>query len=215
MLKGIQMIFRALAVMALCLVMIQAAFAGNDKNRVFIAKRWYSESYLKNQLETVSPQLLRNAFHESVAYTFAADGPPSNLGGYTYYSQPMSTRQGDNFRWRAEDGGKNLDAEIDRLCVLEIASGLAALKFQITKAARQMNFRRGDLKKGVVAGIRSGQLTSAPLDLNSNGGRPISVIPPEGTERLLCNVYATKKSKEVIYQVSVALTAEGFYSKGL
>lgn len=203
------------AVMALSLAMIQAASAGDDKNRVFIAKRWYSESYLKAQLEKDNSPLFRYAFSGSIAHAFAADGRPSNVDGYKYYSHPLSIRKGDFIRWKAADRGKSWDAEIDRLCVVETSSALGALKLGVKHAALKMNIRRDDLRKAVVAGIRSGELTSAPLDLYEGGGRPITPIPPEGAGRLLCNVYKTIKNRDVVYEVSVALTAEGFYGRGL
>lgn len=208
------MIFRACAGLVLCLAVVPAALAGYDKNRVAIAKRWYSEAYVKGYLEKFYPKSVRAAFNESIAYSYAADGPPSNMGGYKYYPEPMSTRQINGIRLKTAGIGKNIDAEIDRMCVLEISGALIALKLTVQNAARKKNIRRDDLRKGVVAAIRSGELTSAPLDLNTNGGRPISVIPPDSAEKLLCNVYVTKKTKEVIYQVSVALTAEGFYGRG-
>lgn len=208
------MILRAFAGVVLCLAMGQAAYGGYDKNRAAIAKRWYSEAYVKGYLQKFYPSSVRAAFNESIAYSFAADGPPSNMGGYKYYPEPLSTRQIDGIRLKTTDGKKNVDAEIDKMCVLKISSALVALKLQVQNTARKKNIRRDDLRKGVVAALRSGELTSAPLDLNSNGGRPISVIPPDGAGRLLCNVYVTKKPKEVSYQVSVALTAEGFYGRG-
>lgn len=213
-LKGIQMTFRALAVTGLCLALFQPAFAANDKTRVFIAKRWYTVSYVKDHVEKISPSLYKNAFNKSVSYAFAVDGRPANVGDYYYFSFPMATREVDFLRWGDANGGKNLDAEIDKLCVLETAGALATLKGKVRDRARSKDVRTVGLKHGVIAGIRSGQLAKAPLSLESNNKNSINVIPPEGAGRLLCNVYARKKGNDLVYEASVPLTAEGFYGRG-
>lgn len=76
---------------------------------------------------------------------------------------------------------------------------------------REVKPQKGDLDHVIVAAVRSGQLSRAPLNLDQSNKNSISPIPPEGPGRLLCNLYATRKSNEVIYHTSVALTAEGFY----
>lgn len=207
------MAFRALAVVGLCSAMFQPALAGDDKSRVFVAKRWYTESYVRDYIGKNHPSIFRDIFSKQMSYQFAADGRPPNMESYNYYAKPKSIREGDVLKWKAASSGRNLEVELDKLCVLEVAGALVKLKGWIrnTVRMREIKFQKGDLEHVIVAGVRSGQLSRAPLNLDHSNKNSISAIPPEGPGRLLCNLYATRKSKEVIYQASVALTAEGFY----
>ncbi|EPJ8754762.1 hypothetical protein I5S62_08290 [Pseudomonas putida] len=212
-LKGVQMAFRAFAVVGLCSAIFQPALAGDDKNRVFVAKRWYTESYVREYIEKNHPSIFRDIFSKQMSYNFAADGPPPGIETYNYYAKPKSIREGDFLKWKAAGSGRSLEAELDKLCVLEVSGALAKLKGWIrnTVRMREVKPQKGDLDHVIVAAVRSGQLSRAPLNLDQSNKNSISPIPPEGPGRLLCNLYATRKSNEVIYHASVALTAEGFY----
>ena len=207
------MAFRAFAVVGLCSAIFQPALAGDDKNRVFVAKRWYTESYVREYTEKNHPLIFRDIFSKQMSYNFAADGPPPGMEAYNYYAKPKSIREGNFLKWKAAGSGRSLEAELDRLCVLEVSGALARLKGWIrnTVRMREVKPQKGDLDHVIVAAVRSGQLSRAPLNLDQSNRNSISPIPPEGPGRLLCNLYATRKSNEVIYHASVALTAEGFY----
>ncbi|SUD75966.1 Uncharacterised protein [Pseudomonas putida] len=69
------MAFRAFAVVGLCSAIFQPALAGDDKNRVFVAKRWYTESYVREYTEKNHPLIFRDIFSKQMSYNFAADGP--------------------------------------------------------------------------------------------------------------------------------------------
>lgn len=136
-----------------------------------------------------------------MSYGFAADGRPSNVDGYKYYGKQKSIREDGVLKWSAEDSGRNLEAELDKLCVREVAAVLVKLKGWVrdtTRMRRELHIQKDDLKNIVVAGIRSGELSRAPLNLDQNNKNTISAVPPEGTGRLLCNLYATRKSNEVV-----------------
>lgn len=67
----------------------------------------------------------------------------------------------------------------------------------------------------MIVGIRAGELVKAPRSLANAASNPISVISSQGNAPLLCSVYESmRRSDGVTYDVSVALTAEGFYYKG-
>lgn len=206
------MTLKALAVVGLFLTMHQSALAFVDDKRVLSAHRWYTEAYVKDVLAKRHPSLYKDAFHKSVAYSFAADGPALNLGAYTYYDVPLSIRGHASFLWTPKDAGKNVSAEIDQQCVLLIAKSLSSLKFQVSQALVSARVRTKSAV-AVISDIKTGELTAAPLDLSTYKTRPISLIPPEGEGRLLCNVYkSTMRRAGMTYEFSVALAAPGFYT---
>lgn len=201
--------FKALAA-GLCLLALQPAFAAEDKKRTLYAKRWYTVDYVKDYVARHRPAGYGEAFHKSVTWVFAEDGS-FNPGSTRYLKLPLvkPSVESDSNWWRPADKGKDLNAEIDRRCVLAIARAASGLKYQ---ASRALSGSR--VKEGVIDGIRSGVVTTAPLDLGTNKGRSIGMVPPEGDFRLLCNVYkSTKRDPDLFFQYSVVLTATSIYGK--
>ncbi|MEG0858384.1 MAG: hypothetical protein RSD81_00930 [Pseudomonas sp.] len=191
------------------LAVANSAYAESDKNRVLIEGRWYSEAYIKEHLSHSNPKLLRAAFQKAVTYAFAADGPGFRREGANLLTKPIKTRQGDFLRWPPKEAGQNLATELDKKCVTRIALGLRSL----AQTAVQRTI--GQQRKGiVVAEIQTGELTSAPLDLSRTVGRPISVIPPSGDGKMLCNIYKTIRSGKDTYDVSVVFITNAAYSRG-
>lgn len=204
--------FRALAVVGVCSAMLQPATASTDKLRVLATHRWYTEAYVRDYMARNHPTLT-DAFHKSIAYAYAADAPVSLAAPYTYRANPMSSRRNAFFLWSAEDAGKNLNAEIDDQCVLLISKSLSSLKFQVSQVLVKERVS-AVTKNAVITAIKTGELAGAPLDLSPYKTRPISLIPPEGNGRLLCNVYtSTMRRKGLTYEFSVVLTAPGFYAR--
>lgn len=205
---GVRSGFKALAV-GLCLLALQPAFAV-DKKRSLYAKRWYTVADLKETLRQHYPSHYDRAFHKSVTWVFAEDGF-FTPGSTRYIKLPLSKPiiESDNNWWRVADKGKDLSAEIDQRCVLALTRALGRLKDQ---ASRELRWT--DAKEGVIDGVRSGVLSTAPLDLSRRKDQKIGMIKPEGDFRLLCNVYkSTKKDPDLFFQYSVVLTATSVYGK--
>ncbi len=74
-LKGVQMAFRAFAVVGLCSAIFQPALAGDDKNRVFVAKRWYTESYVREYIEKIIPRYSEIFLASKCPITLPLTGP--------------------------------------------------------------------------------------------------------------------------------------------
>ncbi|CAM3882667.1 hypothetical protein CCOS865_02960 [Pseudomonas reidholzensis] len=203
------MTLKASVLACLCLAAAQPALAGDDKTRVLVAKRWYTEAYVRQHLAKVSAAQYGNVFHPSIAYHYAANAPATGGKGDRFIALDMSTRHGGAVRWSAEREARGLSSVTDEECLSVIGASLASLKFQVK---RELTRSRARAKSAVITEIRSGALKSAPLDLNVNRGRPITIIPPEGEGRLLCNVYKSSRgSMGITYDYSVVLTASGFY----
>ncbi len=211
MLQRALLTFKALAIVGLSLIPLQPALAFVDDKRVLSDHRWYTEAYVKDYLVKNYPTLVTGAFHKTVRYAYAADAPVSGSGFSVHQALPMSARRHEAFLWSEKDAGKSLGAEIDKQCVLLISESLHSLKYQVRRArikARDTN----TVAVAVITDVRSGELTAAPRDLSTYKTRPISLIPPEGDRRLLCNVYrSTTRSAGITYEFSVVLTASGFY----
>ncbi|MDR0208505.1 MAG: hypothetical protein LBJ33_04995 [Pseudomonas putida] len=191
----------------LCLWTLQSA-AADDKTRVLIDRRWYTEDYVRTRLFETHPSLARNAFHKSIKYAYAP--AVATLAGGRFFEHPMRSRKSDHIWMVGKNAGKNVGKETEDLCLMEIGKALASLKWQASREARSVG-----PAEGLIVGIRAGELAKAPWNLANAASNPISVISPPGNAPLLCNVYKSmRRSDGVTYDVSVALTAEGFYYKG-
>lgn len=200
---------RTLAIAVISWAAINGAQAGSDKNRVLFDARWYTEAYVKEHIKDRYPALYRSAFHPSVSYVYAADAPGFKASGANLLSEPMPAREGGFIRLPLKQPGTTLAAELDQQCVRYIAQGLKAL----TQGARQKAVRQ--MVKGVViAGIQSGELAAAPLDLDRTRGREISLIAPPAEGRLRCNIYKTHRGGYETYDISVVLRATAAYAVG-
>ncbi len=195
---------------AVGLLALPPAFAGEDKTRSIYAKRWYTVAEVKGYLTRYKPDHYDRGFHKSVTWVFAEDG--LFVPGKTpYIKLPMQKPvvESDNHWWRAEDKGKDLGAEMDRRCVMSINTALGRLKDQ----ARQI-LRRTDVRQAVIDGVRSGVLSTAPLDLTIRKQQKVNMVTPEGDFRLLCTVYKSpRRNEESFFQYSVVLNATSVYGK--
>jgi len=197
-------------VAAVCLLALQPAFAGEDKTRSIYSKRWYTVAEVKDYLTRYKPDHYGWGFHKSVTWVFAEDG--LFIPGKTPYIKfPMQRPvvESDNHWWRAEDKGKNLTAEMDRRCMMSINGALGRLKNQ----ARRILLKT-DVREAVIDGVRSGVLSTAPLDLTIRKQQKVNMVTPEGDFRLLCTVYKSpRRNEEAFFQYYVVLTATSVYGK--
>ncbi|TDF84388.1 hypothetical protein [Pseudomonas sp. H9] len=196
-----------LAIAAFSWAMLNGAYASADKDRVRVEARWYTEAYVKEHLKTSDPKLLRSAFHPSATFLYAGDASGFKPQSANLLSEPLPTRKGDFVRLPLEQPGASLAEALDKQCVEHIAMGLRSLR----QGARQRAVRQL-VKDVVVDGIQSGELASAPQDLDRSAGRKIVLFPPKGEKKLLCNIYKTHRSGHEVYDISVVLVASAAYA---
>lgn len=200
---------RVLAVVVFSCAVLNGAYAAADKNRVLVDARWYTEAYIKQYLSNIKSSFLGPIFHKNVAYSFSGDAPGNKPASGNLLEEPVSIRKGGFLRWPPKESGKNLATELDDKCVRLIAQGLRGLE-QLTR----QGLSGAPLKGIVISGIQTGELASAPLDLNQNGGRKILVTPPLGEGKIRCNIYKTLRGGSVTYDVSVVFIATAAYWMG-
>lgn len=201
-----------LATALLSLAVLDCAFADGDKDRALIEARWYTVAYVKEQLAASNPELLASTFNKNVTYVFSAETPGfQGKGPNLLVKKPTTTLQGDSIRWSPREKGKVLAAEVDAMCVHEIAKGLRSLRQQTLQS------HMGVHPKGIViAEIETGELIRAPANLSqtkSRKGEDIRIISPEGKGPLRCNVYRTQRRDSTDYNISVVFSAKAAYWK--
>ncbi|MCK1788808.1 hypothetical protein [Pseudomonas violetae] len=200
---------RVLAVVVFSCAVLNGAYAAADKNRVMSEARWYTEAYVKEYLSKIKSSFLGPIFHKNVAYSFSGDAHGYKQASRNLLEEPVSIRKGAFLRWPPKESGKNLAMELDDQCVRLIAQGLRGLE-QLTRQRLS-----GAPSKGIIiSGIQTGELASAPLDLNQNRSRKILVTPPLGDGQMRCNVYKTLRGGYVTYDVSVVFIATAAYWMG-
>ena len=203
--------FGVIATTVFSLAVLNGAYAENDKNRVLVEARWYTEAYVKQSLANSNSRLLASTFHPMVTYVFAADAPGFRPEGANLLKKEVSTIQGDFVRWPPRKDGKTLKTQVDEMCVSLIARGLNSL-YQQTRQRSFATIPR-DL---VIAKIETGELVSAPLDLDrtkSRNGGDIKVIPPRGEGKMRCNIYKTTRGGDVMYDISVVFITTAAYQR--
>lgn len=199
---------RAFAVSIFSFAVLNCAYAEADRSRVLIETRGYTQAYVKQSLGNSNPRLLASVFPNNVAYVLAADAPgfqPEGENLLRHVKDGTSTRQGEFIR---EEKGKILTMQFDEMCAKLIGLGLRSLG-QGTK----QRLSAWTKKPIVIAQIMSGELASAPLDLDRTAGRKIKVIPEENGN-MRCNIYKSLRNHKVTYDISVALVARSAYWGG-
>lgn len=196
---------RVLAVAGFSYALLNCVYAAADKNRELIEARWYTEAYVKEHLPRTNSSFLGEIFHKKVTYSFSGDTHEFQADSANLLEKPITVPKGDFLRWPPKKGGNNLATELDAKCVSLIGQGLRGLE----QGARQ-RASLGSLKGIVISGIQTGELASAPLDLDRNS-KKILVSPPMGDRKMRCNVYKTLRGGYVTYDVSVVLIATAAY----
>ena len=203
--------FAAIATSVLSLALLNTAHAGNDGNRALVEARWYTLDYLEKRLAVINPGLLKETFPGRTTYAFVDDVPGYPVKGANLLREPSQTLQGAFMRWPDPKSGNVLATAVDDLCVKNAALGLRSLYRQARQVAHP--------KPGqgiVIAGISTGELKSAPQDLDRTPSRnrdDIRSVRPRDEGRIRCNVYRTVTNRSTVYDISVVMRSLGAYWK--
>lgn len=197
--------FGVIATTVLSLAVLNGAYAATDKNRVLVEARWYTEAYVKEHLPSTNSSFLGEIFHKKVTYSFSGDTPEFQPNSANLLEKPITMPKSGFLRWPPKKGGNNLATELDAKCVSLIGQSLRGLE----QGARQ-RIVGGVIKGIVISGIQTGELASAPLDLDMNS-KKILVSPPMGDGKIRCNIYKTLRGGYVAYDVYVVLIATAAY----
>ncbi|MBM3111403.1 hypothetical protein H8F21_22310 [Pseudomonas sp. P66] len=205
--------FGVFATTVFSLAVLNGAYAENNKDRVFVEARWYTEAYVKQSLANINPRLLSAAFPPMANYVFAADTPGLRPEGENLLKKEVWSIEGGFVRWPPKKDGKTLKTQWDDMCVTLSARGLKGLYYEA-----RLRSRLTTPKDLVISRIETGELVSAPSSLDASRGRDrgyevIKVIPPRGEGKMRCNIYKTMRRGYVRYDISVVLIAPVAYLK--